>query len=215
MSDSLWPHEPRHAKPPCPSPTPRVHPNPCPLSLFIYIVNKEKSLETQRNHPRDWCCGVSKLASPQPTSFQISCVWFITKSRLKERKKNLPLGSTSSPVWRKGSIKEFSSLPLQATQLPLALCFSFPSSTAWRCWHVKYPSYWQTTRLQLLPTQSQSLVHTHTHTHTQSTVKQNKNVPYRKEKSHLYLEPMSQTPSRLRKVKDKDEETWQQFSFGF
>ena len=26
MSDSLWPHEPQHARPPCPSPTPRVHP---------------------------------------------------------------------------------------------------------------------------------------------------------------------------------------------
>ena len=44
--------------------------------------NKEKSLETQRSHPRDWCYGVSKLASPQPASLQISYVWFITKSRL-------------------------------------------------------------------------------------------------------------------------------------
>ena len=32
MSDSLQPHEPQHARPPCPSPTPRVHPNPCPSS---------------------------------------------------------------------------------------------------------------------------------------------------------------------------------------
>ena len=30
MSDSLRPHEPWHARPPCPSPTPGVHPNPCP-----------------------------------------------------------------------------------------------------------------------------------------------------------------------------------------
>ena len=29
MSDSLRPHEPQHARPPCPSPTPRVHSNPC------------------------------------------------------------------------------------------------------------------------------------------------------------------------------------------
>ena len=27
MPDSLWPHEPQHARPPCPSPTPRVYPN--------------------------------------------------------------------------------------------------------------------------------------------------------------------------------------------
>ena len=30
--DSLRPHEPQHAKPPCPSPAPGVHPNLCPLS---------------------------------------------------------------------------------------------------------------------------------------------------------------------------------------
>ena len=32
VSDSLRPHEPQHARPPCPSPTPGVYPNPCPLS---------------------------------------------------------------------------------------------------------------------------------------------------------------------------------------
>ena len=34
ISDSLWPHEPQHARPPCPSPTPRVHPKSCPLSQW-------------------------------------------------------------------------------------------------------------------------------------------------------------------------------------
>ena len=32
VSDSLQPHEPQHARPPCPSSTPGVHTNPCPLS---------------------------------------------------------------------------------------------------------------------------------------------------------------------------------------
>ena len=36
MSDSLWPHEPQQARPPCPSPTPGVHPNPCPLSQWCH-----------------------------------------------------------------------------------------------------------------------------------------------------------------------------------
>ena len=36
MSDSLWPHELQHARPPCPSPTPGVHPNPCPLSQWCH-----------------------------------------------------------------------------------------------------------------------------------------------------------------------------------
>ena len=36
VSDSLRPHEPQQASPPCPSPTPRVHPNPCPLSQWCH-----------------------------------------------------------------------------------------------------------------------------------------------------------------------------------
>ena len=34
MSDSLRPHEPQHARPPCPSPTPRVYSNSCPSSRW-------------------------------------------------------------------------------------------------------------------------------------------------------------------------------------
>ena len=36
VSNSLRPHEPKHARPPCPSPTPGVHPNPCPLSWWCH-----------------------------------------------------------------------------------------------------------------------------------------------------------------------------------
>jgi len=35
-SYSLWPHEPQHLRPPCPSPTPRVYPNPCPSSRWCH-----------------------------------------------------------------------------------------------------------------------------------------------------------------------------------
>ena len=36
MSDSLWPHESQHARPPCPSPTPGVYSNSCPLSWWCH-----------------------------------------------------------------------------------------------------------------------------------------------------------------------------------
>ena len=36
VSNSLRPHEPQHARPPCPSPTPAVHPNPCPSSWWCH-----------------------------------------------------------------------------------------------------------------------------------------------------------------------------------
>ena len=36
VSNSLWPHEPQHVRPPCPSPTPRVYPNSCSLSWWCH-----------------------------------------------------------------------------------------------------------------------------------------------------------------------------------
>ena len=36
MSYSLRPHEPQHARPPCPSPTPGVYSNSCPLSQWCH-----------------------------------------------------------------------------------------------------------------------------------------------------------------------------------
>ena len=36
VSNSLQPHEPQHARPPCPSPTAGVHPNPCPLCQWCH-----------------------------------------------------------------------------------------------------------------------------------------------------------------------------------
>ena len=36
VSNSLRPHEPQHARPPCPSPTPGVYPNSCPLSQWCH-----------------------------------------------------------------------------------------------------------------------------------------------------------------------------------
>ena len=36
VSDSLRPHEPQHARPPCPSPAPRVYLNSCPSSRWCH-----------------------------------------------------------------------------------------------------------------------------------------------------------------------------------
>ena len=36
VSDSLWPHESQHARPPCPSPTPGVYSNSCPSSRWCH-----------------------------------------------------------------------------------------------------------------------------------------------------------------------------------
>ena len=36
VSNSLWPHELQHTRPPCPSPTPRVYSNSCPSSRWCH-----------------------------------------------------------------------------------------------------------------------------------------------------------------------------------
>ena len=36
ISDSLWPHESQHARPPCSSPAPRVHSDSCPSSQWCH-----------------------------------------------------------------------------------------------------------------------------------------------------------------------------------
>ena len=52
-SDSLRPHEPQHARPPCLSPAPGAYPNPCPLSRWC--------------HPT-----ISSLSSPSPPALNLS-----------------------------------------------------------------------------------------------------------------------------------------------
>ena len=38
VSDSFWPQEPQHTRPPCPSPTPGVYPNSYPLSRWCHTT---------------------------------------------------------------------------------------------------------------------------------------------------------------------------------
>ena len=38
LSNSVWPHELQHVRPPCPSSPPGVHPNSCPLSFWCHLT---------------------------------------------------------------------------------------------------------------------------------------------------------------------------------
>ena len=86
VSDSLWPHGPQHARPPCPSPTPRVHSNPCPLSQWCHpaisssvipFSSRPQSLPASESFPMSqlftWggqSIAVSALASVLPVNIQ-------------------------------------------------------------------------------------------------------------------------------------------------
>ena len=86
VSDSLWPHESQHARPPCPSPTPGVHPNSCPSSRGCHLAISSsvipfsscpQSLPASESFPMSqlftWggqSIGVSALASVLPKKSQ-------------------------------------------------------------------------------------------------------------------------------------------------
>ena len=57
VSNSLWPHESQHARPPCPSPTPGVHSNSCPSSHWC--------------HPAISSCRPLFLLPPVPPSIRV------------------------------------------------------------------------------------------------------------------------------------------------
>ena len=88
VSDSLWPHELQHARPPCPSPTPKVYSDSCPLSRWCHLAISStvvpfsscpQSLPASGSFPMSqlfaWggqSIGVSALASVLPMNTQDS-----------------------------------------------------------------------------------------------------------------------------------------------
>ena len=86
VSDSLWPHESQHTRPPCPSPTPRVHSESHPSSQWCHPAISSsvvpfssclQSLPASKSSPMSqlftWggqSIGVSALASVLPKKSQ-------------------------------------------------------------------------------------------------------------------------------------------------
>ena len=91
MSDSLWPHESQHTRPPCPSTTPGVHSNLCPSSRWCHpaisssvipFSSHPQSLPASESFPVSqlftWggqSTGVSALASVLPMNTQDWSPW--------------------------------------------------------------------------------------------------------------------------------------------
>ena len=72
VSNSLWPHEPQHTRPPCPSPSPGVYLNSCPLSCHITISSSVVpfSFCPQSSASGGQNIGVSALTSVLPMNTQ-------------------------------------------------------------------------------------------------------------------------------------------------
>ena len=99
MSDSLWPHELQHSRPPCPSPTPTVYPSSCPSSRWCHpaisssvvpFSSCPQSLPASGSFPMSqlfaWdgqSIGVSASASDLPINTQDIAVQFSQHHLLK------------------------------------------------------------------------------------------------------------------------------------
>ena len=63
VSDSLWPHESQHARPPYPSPAPRVYSNSCPLSRWCHPAISSSKNESLRQSVQDSWALIRQLPS--------------------------------------------------------------------------------------------------------------------------------------------------------
>ena len=81
VSNSLWPHEPQHARPPCPSPTPGVYPNPCPL-IPITLSSVVPLCSSPQSFPASWSFQMSQLftSGGQSTGVVLELVFNISIS---------------------------------------------------------------------------------------------------------------------------------------
>ena len=120
VSDSLRPHWPQHASPPCPSPTPEVYTNSCPLS--------------------PWChATISSLLSPSPPALNLSQHQGLFKrvSSLHQVAKVLSFSFNISPSNEHPGLISFRMdwLDLPAIQGTLKSLFQHHSSKASIFWH--------------------------------------------------------------------------------
>ena len=125
VSNSLKPHEPQHARPPCPSPTPRVHSNSCPLSQGCHPSISSSIVpfsSCSQSYPVSGSFPMSQLFASGDQSIRVSASASVLPMNTQDLS---PLGWTSwTPLHSKGLSRVFSNTTLQkypffGTQLSL------------------------------------------------------------------------------------------------
>ena len=78
VSNSLWPHESQHTRPPCPSPSPRVHSNSRPSSQWCHPDNSSSVIpffSCPQSLPASECFPMSQLFGPNVTQYLLHEWW--------------------------------------------------------------------------------------------------------------------------------------------
>ena len=128
-SDSLRPHEPQHARPPCPSPTPRVHPNLCPLSRWCHptISSSVILFSCPQSFPASESFQMSQLFTSGGQSIEVSASTSVLPRNIQDWS---PLGWTGwISLQSKGLSRVFSNTTVQKHQLGIYI-YGFPCGSA-------------------------------------------------------------------------------------
>ena len=139
MSDSLQPHEPQHARPPCPSPTPRVHPSPCPLSWWCHPTTSSSVIPFSsypQPFPASGSFPVSQLFASGGQSIGVSASTSVLPMNTQDWS---PLGWTGwISLQSKGISRVFSNMTVQKHQF-FSAQLSLYSNSHIHAWPLEKP----------------------------------------------------------------------------
>ena len=117
MSDSLWPHELQHTRPPCPSPAPRVYPNSCPLSQWCHLTISSSVILFSSCLQSFPTSGSFQMSQPFTSGGQNTRVWASTSVLPMNTQDWFPLGWTGwISLQSKGLSRVFSNTTVQKHQ---------------------------------------------------------------------------------------------------
>ena len=139
VSNSLQPHEPQHARPPCASPTPGVHPNPCPLSWWCHPTSSSSVVPFSsclQSFPASGSFQMSQLFASGGPSIGVSAS---TSVLSKNSQGWSPLGWTGwISLQSKGLSRVFSNTTVQKHQF-LCAQLSLQSNSHIHTWLLEKP----------------------------------------------------------------------------
>ena len=125
VSDSLWPRESQHARPPCPSPTPGIYPNTCPLSWWCHPTVSSAVIpfsSCPQSFPASGSFQMSQLFASGGHSIRVSALTSVLPKNTQDWS---PLGWTSwISLQYKGLSRVFSKTTVQKHQFFCAQLYS-------------------------------------------------------------------------------------------
>ena len=142
VSDSLWPHEPQHARPPCPTPTPGVYSNSCPWSWWCHPTISSSVMPFSfylQSFPASGSFPMSQFLASGSQTIGISASASVLSMNIPDW---FPLGWTGwISLQSKGLSRVFSNTTVQKHQF-FSDQFSLQSNSHIHTWLLEKPKLW-------------------------------------------------------------------------